>query len=79
VILRDTGPLVALVHHDDSHHLACVEALSKLPAETLITTWPCLTEAMHLLFRADGLRAQQELWGFIVDGLVKLHSPSADE
>jgi predicted nucleic acid-binding protein len=63
VILCDTGPLVALVDQDNSAHARCVAALNALPASPLLTTWPCLVEAMYLLWRAGGLPAQEELWG----------------
>ncbi len=75
----DTGPLVALVDHDDSAHARCVAALSTLPASPLLTTWPCLVEAMYLLWRAGGLPAQEELWGYLADGLVVLHTPEPGE
>ncbi len=77
--LCDTGPLVALIDQDDSHHARCVAALQTLPAQPLLTTWPCLTEAMYLLWRAGGSPAQDELWGYLADGLVVLHTPEADE
>jgi len=56
-----------------------VAALSVLPARPLLTTWPCLVEAMYLLGRAGGLPAQEELWGYLADGLVVLHTPEAGE
>ena len=77
--LCDTGPLVALVDRDDSHHVRCVAALRTLPAQPLLTTWPCWTEAMYLLWRAGGVPAQDELWGYLADGLVVLHVPEAQE
>ena len=77
--LCDTGPLVALVDRDDPHHARCVAALQALPAQPLLTTWPCLTEAMYLLWRIGGLLAQDELWGYLADGLVVLHIPAANE
>ena len=77
--LCDTGPLVALVDRDDSSHARCVAALSTLPASPLLTTWPCLVEAMYLLWRAGGLPAQEELWGYLADGLVVLHTPEVKE
>ena len=79
MILCDTGPLVALIDPDDSFHTRCVAALGTLPAEVLLTTWPCLVEAMYLLWRAGGFPAQEELWGYLADELVVLHTPEAGE
>jgi len=73
VTLCDTGPLVALIDGDDRFHASCIEALGRLPPRPLVTTWPCWVEAMYLLRRAGGLVAQEELWGFLDDGLVQLH------
>lgn len=77
--LCDTGPLVALIDAGDPHHARCVSALAGLPATALVTTWPCFTEAMYLLGRAGGLRAQDELWGYLADGLVLIHVPVSGE
>jgi predicted nucleic acid-binding protein len=79
VTLCDTGPLVALVDQDDSAHARCVAALNTLPASPLFTTWPCLVEAMYLLWRARRLPAQEELWSYLADGLIVLHTPEAKE
>ena len=73
--LCDTGPLVALIDRDDANHERCATTLQGLPASPLLTTWPCLTEAQYLLRRAGGLPAQEELWGFLADGLVRLLAP----
>ena len=54
VTLTDTGPLVALVDKDDQHHAQATETLRRLPKVPLLTTWPCLTEAMYLLYQAIG-------------------------
>jgi len=79
VILCDTGPLVALIDQSDANYARCLATLKTLPATPFITTWPCLTEAMYLLFRVGGLPAQDELWSFLVDGLVRLHLPEQRE
>lgn len=79
MILCDAGPLIALIDQDDEHHLRCLTALDSLPAEDLITTAPCLTEAMHLLYRAGGLAGQEELWGLLADGLVVVHEAQPNE
>jgi predicted nucleic acid-binding protein len=79
VTLCDAGPLVAIVDTDDQHHAACVAAMALLPPRPLVTTWPCLTEAMYLLFEAGGLRAQNRLWQHFVDGRVELCIPASGE
>ena len=75
----DTGPLVAIVDADDVHHSRCVEALASIPAGEMMTTWPCLTEAMYLLRREAGTRAQEALWQYVADGLVKLYDSASGE
>ena len=77
--LTDTGPLVALINVNDPYHEQADGILSRLSRVPLITTWPCITEAMYLLYRADGYAAQDELWGWIEDGLLRLHLPTEDE
>jgi predicted nucleic acid-binding protein len=51
----------------------------RLAPTALITTLPCFTEAMYLLHRANGIRAQDELWGLLEDGLIVLHDTSVVE
>jgi hypothetical protein len=41
----------------DNHHLRCGNAAAH--------DWPAFTEAMHLLGRAAGWRAQQALWRLV--------------
>lgn len=79
MILCDTGPLVALIDGDDPHHRRAADALRSLPDEPLLTAWPCLVEAMYLLGRAGEHPAQEELWGWLADGLLVLHPPSGPE
>lgn len=76
MILCDTGPLVALLDADDVHHARCMTALSSLSGP-LITTWPCLTEAMHFLGKARGWQAQSALWQFVWRDVLQVQS--ADE
>ncbi len=73
--LCDAGPLVALIDRDDANHARRVAALQQLPAGGLLTTWPAFTEAMYLLGRAGGLQAQDALWGYLADGLLRLLAP----
>ena len=71
-MLCDTGPLVAIIDQGDHHHERCVAAMTALPPTSLTTTWPCLTEAMHLLYDAGGLRAQNDLWKLLSEKLIRL-------
>jgi predicted nucleic acid-binding protein len=47
-VLVDTGPLVAMRNKRDQHRER-IEALASQLPEHLITCWPVLTEAAHLL------------------------------
>ena len=79
VLLTDTGPLVAMVNQQTTEHLPVMEALRELPNVPLLTTWPCLTEAMYLLHRDCGHTAQEVLWGYVTDELVLLHDLTTTE
>jgi predicted nucleic acid-binding protein len=78
VTITDAGPIIAIIDADEPDHASCVEALDDLTIP-LLTTWPAFTEAMHLLARAGGIRAQQALWRLVkTDRLVVADlSPSA--
>lgn len=76
VTLTDTGPLVALVDKDDKHHAEATEALKRLPKVPLLTTWPCLTEAMYLLYQSIGYLAQVDLWRLVQRDVLRLYTPS---
>jgi predicted nucleic acid-binding protein len=67
-----------MIDADDPYHEQCVRAAQKLPVG-LITTWPCLTEAMHFLYRAGGLKTQNVLWRFIANGAIRLVAPMEDD
>ncbi|MCU0807993.1 MAG: PIN domain-containing protein [Candidatus Contendobacter sp.] len=71
-MLTDTGPLVALINRNDPHHERCKAAVRQWPAAPLLTTWPCWTEAMYLLYRAGGYPAQATLWRWRAGGQVRL-------
>jgi predicted nucleic acid-binding protein len=79
VILCDAGPLIALQDEDDPHHQECVSALAGLPAVPLLTTWPCLAEAMYLLGKIGGHRAQDNLWALVESGALVIHFSSYAE
>ncbi|HZO91952.1 MAG TPA: hypothetical protein VFB38_26785 [Chthonomonadaceae bacterium] len=61
MILSDTSFIVASIRADDQNHQRCREVLATIRTPFL-TTWPCITEAMHLLGPQgkETLRAQIE-------------------
>ena len=68
-VLVDAGALIALLDRDDRWHSACVAALDDI-RDPLLTVWPALTEAMHLL--SDTPRAQEALFEMIEDDALGL-------
>jgi predicted nucleic acid-binding protein len=79
VILTDTGALVALINRNDPNHALCVAATRALPAEPLLTTWPCFTETMYLLFKAAGYPSQEALWHWRAGGRLVLRDLTKEE
>lgn len=74
----DAGPLFALFNAHDKHHGACARAVRSLTFP-LVTTWPCLTEAMYFLGKSLGHAAQDDLWEMVTDGRLLLHPLSENE
>ena len=79
MILIDTGPIVALLNSSDPDHKTCAETAGKLREVVLVTTWPCFTEAMYLLYREGGLQFQEALWKLRVSGVLHLHLTTPEE
>jgi uncharacterized protein len=81
MILADTGFFYALLDRDDAWHTRCREAAVALQ-EGLITTWPVLTEAVHLIARLGpepAIALMEEVaagditvWGFSPESRSKL-------
>ena len=59
-------------------HTRCVETYNKLTA-SLLTTWPCFTEAMYFLSELRGWSAQAILWEFVNRKALHLHSANETE
>ena len=77
MMLIDTGPLVALIDKGQGDiHTRCVEAYQQLRG-SLLTTWPCFTEAMYFLSQLRGWSGQSILWQFLDRKALQLHH--ADE
>lgn len=49
MILADSGFWIALGNRRDRHHERAVRAAKKYSAEGFVTTWPVLTEVVHLI------------------------------
>ncbi|MEL6223607.1 MAG: hypothetical protein AAFR31_13310 [Cyanobacteria bacterium J06627_8] len=57
MIIADAGFFFALANRGDRYHSAAVRALEAID-ESLITTFPVITETCYLLLATDGNRAQ---------------------
>lgn len=67
--LVDAGPLVALFARDDNAHREVVSFFARHRA-TLLTTWPVLTEAWHLL---PFQKARLDLMRWVAGGGIEMH------
>jgi predicted nucleic acid-binding protein len=79
VTLIDAGPLIALIDKGQrAIHSKCVAAVASLSG-SLITTWPCLTEAIYFLGELGGWKGQATLWQYLKDEELFLHTPEIGE
>lgn len=70
ILLTDTGPLVSLIDPRERAHEACKKHVTSDPGP-IVTTWPCVTEAMFVLRRDSGWPGQSALWGLVrSDGVI---------
>ena len=67
MVIADSGFWVALINRKDHFHSAARDALAAL-SDGLITTWPVLTEAAHLVLTRIGTTAQSRLMDFYLNG-----------
>lgn len=68
-VLVDASALIALLDRGDRNHTPCVTALASM-TDPLLTVWPAVTEAMHLL--AETPAGQDALFDMITDDAVGL-------
>ena len=65
MVLADTGYWLALANSRDRWHEAALEASRDLN-ETLVVTWPVVTETCHLMLSRLGVRAElrfvEQVW-----------------
>jgi predicted nucleic acid-binding protein len=76
MILADTGFFYALLDRDDAWHVRCRDAAGTL-GEGLITTWPVLTETVHLVTRWLGVDPAIALMDDVATGDVTVWDPPA--
>lgn len=67
MIIADTGFIYALLDKRDAWHERAVAALDAAD-EGLITTWPVLAEAVHLIMRSLGTAPAVALMQDVADG-----------
>ncbi len=75
-VLIDAGPLVAILHGSNQDHTHCTRTLEKIRSQ-LATTWPTLTEAMHLLSFSS--EAQDALLELVERGVLRILDISVDD
>ena len=66
MILCDSGPLLSLIDSAQLQHNAYIRAVSQLE-ESLVTTWACMAEVMHLALRKGGWPMQRQLLSLLED------------
>ncbi len=73
-MLVDASALVAILDRSDAGHARCVDALRDLATQprgnALVTVWPALTEAVHLI--ADVRRGPATLFDMVHDGALSV-------
>ena len=70
--LCDAGPLYALVDRKQPKHSILRKTLPTL-SMPLVTTWPCLTEAMYLALHRGGWPMQRLLLQLLLEGMLTIY------
>jgi predicted nucleic acid-binding protein len=78
VTLTDAGALVALVDKNQPQNARCRATFAGLSLP-LITTWPAFTEAMYLVYQIGGWPLQRNVWSYVEEGTLQIHSSTAAE
>jgi predicted nucleic acid-binding protein len=73
MLIADAGFFYALADRADRHHRVAVDALQAL-SEPLITTWPVLTEATHLMQVRLSAAVAIRFMEHVADGLSVIHA-----
>ena len=78
MIAVDTGYFYALTDRRDAWHARALAATERLAGEAMVTTWPVLTEACHLLVARLGSEFAAELMADVTEGGIDVWSPPAE-
>ncbi len=71
--------MIALIDKGQvEQHRKCVAA-HKFITGPLLTTWPCITEAMYFLGELRGWEGQKALWELFAKRAILIHSSSDDD
>ena len=71
MILCDASFLIGAINTDDQDHDRCVKMFEVIRTQ-LVTTWPCLTEAMHIIGVQVGKQGQETLRGYLECGMLTI-------
>jgi len=77
MILCDAGVLFCLVDRTQPKHKAYKEVVFQA-SKRLVTTWPCLTEAMYLALHRGGWSMQKMLGQLLLNKLLTIYNISED-
>ena len=77
-IVADTGPIVCLLYRSDPDHLL-VRTFLRDNAVALITTWPVIAEAWHLLLSRAGIKPALALMRWVNAGGLRVPAPHDDD
>ncbi|NOY63711.1 MAG: PIN domain-containing protein [Gammaproteobacteria bacterium] len=76
MILTDTGFWLALINKRDKHHQKAISFISSCE-ESLVTTWPVITETCYMLGRALGVQSQTQFLQLIKSDLLSVANISS--
>ena len=71
MVIADAGFWVALLNRNDRDHVRASSVFGNL-GERLVSTWPVMTEACHLLLKYLGTEAQERFVQFYAGGGLEL-------
>ena len=75
-VLVDAGALIAFLDRDDAEHERAVATLKQI-RDPLVTVWPALTEALHLLGATS--RGPETLCDMVCDGALTMVDLAASD